>query len=78
MSSDELKVFIKEAIREAYPKEWLSREEVMSEFGIESTTLWKAMNEPIDPLAFSSVGSKKKLFHRNDINTFLQKRKRNG
>lgn len=77
MSSEEIKKAIKEAVQEAYPKQWLSKEELCAEFNIESTLVWKMINDPSDPLPFSTLGVKKQLFKREDINAYLERRKRN-
>lgn len=82
MSTDELKVFIREAVEEgikkAYPKEWLTKEELMEEFNIGETTLWKALNDPYHPLKYSTFGTKKQMFHREKINEYMFSRGRNG
>lgn len=78
LDTDQLSDLIQQAVQRAYPKEWLSKEELSAEFGIKSTTIWKLCNDPFDPLPYSSVGTKKQLFHRADINAYLQRRKRNG
>lgn len=72
-----IKQAIKEAIQESYPKEWLTKKELCHEFSIEGTLVWKMINDPIDPLMFSTIGEKKQLFKRDDINAYLEKRKRN-
>lgn len=75
MSPEELKDFLKDAIQEAvnkaYPKEWLTKEELMEEFNIGETTLWKALNDPYHRLEASYFGSKKQHFHRSKINEYL-------
>ncbi|MBC7914503.1 MAG: hypothetical protein H7Y07_10325 [Pyrinomonadaceae bacterium] len=81
MTPEEIKEIInkaiKEAIAEAMPPEWLTKEQLCKEFGIKDTTIWKLENDPNDPLIYSSMGSHKHLYHRPDINAFLTKRKRN-
>lgn len=78
LDTDHLTQIIAQAVQKAYPKEWLTKEEFSQEFGIASTTIWKLCNDPYDPLPYSTVGSKKPLFNRADINAYLQRRKRNG
>lgn len=78
MSSEEIKEAIKQGISEAMPKQWLTKKDLCSEFGIEGTLVWKMINDPVDPLPFSTIGEKKQLFNRDDINAWLNRRKRNG
>ena len=78
MSLEEIKEAIKQGISEAMPKQWLTKKELCNEFGIESTLVWKMINDPVDPLPFSTIGEKKQLFSRDDINAWLNRRKRNG
>lgn len=72
-----IKQTIKEAIQEAYPKQWLTKKELCQEFSIEGTLVWKMINDPIDPLMFTTIGEKKQLFKREDIYEYLERRKRN-
>lgn len=78
MSAEELKETIKQAVQEAIPKPWLTKRELCREFGISDTTLWRIINDPHDPLPYSSLGSKGQLFKRDDVNAFLERRKRNA
>lgn len=78
MSAEEIKKAIIEAVQEAYPKEWLTKEELCREFDIEASLVYKMINDPIDALPFSTIGVKKQVFKRADINAYLERRKRNG
>lgn len=59
-------------------KDWLTKKEVMEEFGISTTVLWRLCNDPENPLPYSSMGSKKHLYNRADINAHLERNKRNA
>lgn len=77
MNVEEIKQAIKAAVQEAYPKEWLSKEELCDEFNIEATLVWKMINDPVDPLPFSTIGARKQIFRRADISDWLNRRMRN-
>lgn len=77
MSEEQLTQTIKQAISQAIPKEWLTKEDLCREFKISSTLLRELENDVTDPLIFTTMGSKKHLYHRPDINAFLERRKRN-
>ena len=78
MNTEEITDIVENAVRKAMPKQWLSKSDLCEEFGIESTLVWKLINDPTDPLPFSTLGSKKQLFNREDVNAFLNRRKRNA
>jgi predicted DNA-binding transcriptional regulator AlpA len=81
MTAEEIKETIDKAVREsikqALPKEWLTKAEVIAEFGISETTLWRLINEKRNPLPYTTFGDKKQLFNRKDINAYLERNKRN-
>lgn len=77
MEPSQLSTLIKDAVSKAIPKEWLTKKELCDEFGIKPTTVHTLINDPVDPLPYSTMGEKKQLFNRNDINDFLNRRKRN-
>lgn len=78
MELTELKTLITEAVTAGQTKRWLTREEVMEEFGIAKACLNKQLNDRQNPLPYSSFGDKKKLIDRQDIDRMLERKKRNA
>ena len=81
MTAEEIKETIDQAIREAiekaFPKEWLTKAEVMKEFGISGVTIYRATIAQRNPLPFSTFGDRRQLFSREDIKKYLNANKRN-
>lgn len=73
-----IKEIVREVLSEVAPKEWLTRENLEQEFGVKTTTLWKMENRKVDPLPYTSLGDRKHLYHRKDIEAILEKNKRNA
>lgn len=59
-------------------KEWLTKKELMAEFGLKESLLYSLINDKDHPLPYSTFGDRKQLFNRNDINTWLRERMRNA
>lgn len=78
MNTEDLAQMIEEAVSKALPKRWLTREDLMTEFNIGKTVLQEILKDPYDALPYSSMGAKKQLFDREDVNAYLTRRKRNG
>lgn len=72
-----IKQGIKEGIADYFPKQWLSVRELCNEFGISSATATILIKDPTDPLPYTTMGLKKQLFERADVEAYLRRRKRN-
>lgn len=79
LSQEEIKLIAVELSKliEIKPSVWLSKQDLMKEFGIKETLLTSLINDKTNPLPYTTFGDKKQFFHRDDINQWLNNRKRN-